>query len=92
MLRTSFLLLAIAATPLTFAQGTAQPVENPVKRVVSSGTDGDSHFYAVYCKNETVATVEVKSEQNETCAFPEGKEKQCQADWVLHHAVKAACS
>ena len=91
---TLFLTIALATsivTPISALAAKTSIPPTPVKRVVPQGPDGDSFFYQVTCKDNSVTSVVQKLSKDETCAYPHKKPKQCKSSWPLQFAANAAC-
>ena len=78
-----------AATLVLCAAAAAQ--EEPVKRIIPDGQDGDRSYYTVSCRDAVRASVIVEHDRDQVCALPLGAARRCQADWTIESAAASAC-
>jgi len=91
MIRTTLLVFCIVITGAVAAQSTGKTSTNPVRRVISAGTDGDQTFYNVTCRDESVGSIVVYGEKQEVCVIPQGGTERCKSPWALQRAARASC-
>ena len=81
-----------AAAALFSTQAVAQSsTDDPVKRVLPQGKDGDYTYYQIQCTNGTEGSVVVQDKEKNVCAQAFGGERTCDAGWNVQMAAERAC-
>lgn len=91
MIRTLLIAALLAASTGSLAQ---KANDNPVKRTIYQGRDGDSLYYKVVCVNGTSASIAMldrEGEKTETCAQPLDKKRTCRTGWPVQEAAQFTC-
>ena len=91
MIRTTSLIICLALAGTAMAQSSGKTSENPVRRLILVGADGDETYYNVRCRNNTVGSIIVYSGKQEVCATPQGGQETCKGSWSLPRAASASC-